>query len=107
MALLIKSAINYSRLTARAKHLIVPQLNVAFSACSTYSTKPSVANMLEHEVVPDVIAVAPSDKIEVNFIFIFIPIYIFIAETFKTMSTLCIVHTKYLFLFPLILSRLD
>lgn len=67
MALLIKSAINCCRLTARPKHLIVSQLNAAaFSARSSYSTKS--AAMLEHEVVPDVIAVAPSDKIEVKYI---------------------------------------
>lgn len=65
MALLIKSAINYCHLTARAKHSIVPQLTAAFTARSSYSTKSSVAAMLEHEVVPDVIPVAPSDKIEV------------------------------------------
>jgi len=66
MALLIKSAINCCRLTARPKHLIVSQLNAAaFSARSSYSTKS--AAMLQHEVVPDVIAVAPSDKIEVSY----------------------------------------
>lgn len=65
MALLIKSAINCCRLTARPKHLFVSQLNTAFSARSSYSTKS--AAMLEHEVVPDVIAVAPSDKIEVKY----------------------------------------
>ncbi|KAL5233055.1 hypothetical protein ACI65C_000465 [Semiaphis heraclei] len=67
MALLIKSAINYCHLTARAKHLIIPQFTAAFTARSSYSTKFSVAAMLEHEVVPDVIPVAPSDRIEVSY----------------------------------------
>lgn len=72
MALLIKSAINFCHLTTRAKNLIVPQLAAAFTARSSYSIKSSVAAMLEHEVVPDVIAVAPSDKIQVKYLFIFI-----------------------------------
>jgi len=76
MALLIKSAINYCHLTTRAKHLIVPQLTAAFTARSPYSTKSSVVAMLEHEVVPDVIAVAPSDKIQVKYLFIFISLEI-------------------------------
>lgn len=79
MALLIKSAINYSRVTTRAKHLIIPQFSAAFSV-SSYSTKSSIATMLEHEVVPDVIAVAPSDKIEVNNF-----MFIFFVETFEQM----------------------
>lgn len=72
MASLMKSAINYCHLSTRAKHLIVPQLTAAFTARSSYSTKSSVAAMLEHEVVPDVIAVAPSDKIQVIYLLIFI-----------------------------------
>ncbi|VVC35370.1 Hypothetical protein CINCED_3A006753 [Cinara cedri] len=38
----------------------------AVHAASTYSSK-SMAAMNEHEVVPDVIAVAPGDKIEVSY----------------------------------------
>lgn len=68
MALLIKSAINCARLTAQVKRLIVPQLHTVYSV-STYSSKLMSA-MDQHEVVPDVIAVAPSDKIEVNWFYI-------------------------------------
>lgn len=64
MALLIKTAINCARSTAQVKRLIVPQLYTAYSAFN-YSSK-SMAAMNEHEVVPDVIAVAPNEKIEVN-----------------------------------------
>lgn len=65
MALLIKSAINCVRSTAQVKRLTVPQLHAAYSAYN-YSSE-SMAAMNEHEVVPDVVAVPPSEKIEVNF----------------------------------------
>lgn len=69
MALLLKSAISYTCLTTRVKHL-VPKLKATFrpfsASSSGDSTKP-IATMIEYEVVPDVIAVAPKDKLEVNF----------------------------------------
>lgn len=66
MALSVKSAFSRSLLTGQIKRSIVPRLNAAFSASNDrlYSSKRTSA-MNEHEVVPDVIAVAPSDKIEV------------------------------------------
>lgn len=70
MALLIRSLLNSARLTTQVKHLFVPisKLNAVFSApTSTYSSK-LIATMIENQVVPDVIDVAPKDKIEVIFL---------------------------------------
>lgn len=61
MALLIKSSVNLTRLTAQVKKFIIPQITTL-----NYSSKVVVA-MDTHEVVPDVIPVAPSDKIEVRY----------------------------------------
>lgn len=73
MAFLIKSAINYTRLTTQVKHLVVPvipQLKNAFSVSmsSNSSSEPNTISsaMIKHGVVPDVIPVAPEEEIKVN-----------------------------------------
>lgn len=73
MAFLIKSAINYTRLTTQVKHLVpvIPQLKFAFTPnmSSTSSSEPNtiITAMNKHGVVPDVIPVAPEEEVEVNF----------------------------------------
>lgn len=69
MALLIRSAVNCARLAVRpSKRLIVARPNAPLGSSVRYSSKCAAA-MTEHQVVPDVVAVAPTESVEVITVF--------------------------------------